>query len=45
MELSYIKGACGISRWDLESNENVYESFGMIATMKGSQLWGGDLSG
>ena len=31
--MSYIR--CGISRWDLESNERVYESFGMSSTAEG----------
>ena len=29
VEMSYIRGACGITKWDLESSERVYESFGM----------------
>jgi len=35
VEMSYIRGACGLSRWDGESNVNVYENFGMGATAKG----------
>ena len=30
-----LRGACQVSRWDEEGNENVYESFGMGATAKG----------
>jgi len=33
--MSSIRGACGLSRWDGESNVNVYENFGMDATAKG----------
>ena len=29
MKMSYLWGACGITRQNLESNENVYERFGM----------------
>ena len=25
MEMSYPRGACGVTRWDGESNESVYE--------------------
>ncbi len=35
VEMSYIRGVCGISRWDLENNKNVYETFGMSAAAKG----------
>ncbi len=35
VEMSYMRGACGISRWDLEDNEKVYEIFSMSATAKG----------
>ncbi len=28
VEMSYIRGACGVSGWDGESNESVYEQFG-----------------
>ncbi len=29
VEMSYLKGACGVSRWNGLSNESVYESSGM----------------
>ncbi len=29
VEMSYLRGACGVSRWDGVSNENLYESCGM----------------
>ena len=29
MEISYLRGACGVSRWESESNESVYERCGM----------------
>ncbi len=35
VEMSYMRGACGASRWDGESNESVYEPFGMGVTEKG----------
>ncbi len=40
MEMSYIRGACGVSVWDGDGNESVYERFGMGATAKGvSEAW------
>ncbi len=27
--MSYLRGACGVSRWDRESNEDMYRRFGM----------------
>ncbi len=33
--MSYISGACSVSGWDGESNENMYERFGMSVTAKG----------
>jgi len=33
--MSYIRGACGLSRWDGESNVNVYDNFVMGTTTKG----------
>ncbi len=38
MEMSYLSGACGVTRWDGESNETVYERCGM-----GSELWSGGM--
>ncbi len=29
VEMSYMRGACGVSRLDGESNEDMYERFGM----------------
>ncbi len=29
VEISYLWGASGVSRWDRESNEDTYESFGV----------------
>lgn len=31
----FIKGACGVSGWDIESNERMYKRFGMGMTAKG----------
>ncbi len=35
VEMSYIRGACGVLKWDLESNEKVYVRYGMSTTTKG----------
>ncbi len=29
VEMSYLRGACGMTRWDGESNESMYERYGM----------------
>ncbi len=29
VEMSYLRGGCGVNRMDGESNENVYRNFGM----------------
>ncbi len=29
VEMSYLRGMCGVSRWDGLSNESVYERCGM----------------
>ena len=29
VEMSYLRGACGVTRWECESNESVYERCGM----------------
>ncbi len=29
VELSYLRGSCGVSRWDCVSSESVYERCGM----------------
>ncbi len=33
--MSYMRGACGVSRWDRESNEDMYRRFGMSETAVG----------
>ncbi len=33
--MSYMQGACGVSRWDRESNEDMYRRFGMSETAVG----------
>ncbi len=35
MEMSYLRGACGVTRWDGESNESVYERCGMRSQANG----------
>ncbi len=36
VEMSYMKGACGVSsRWHRESNEGIYKRFGMSETTVG----------
>ncbi len=35
VEMSYLRGACGVTRWDGESNESVYESCGMGSCANG----------
>ncbi len=35
VEMSYMRGACGVSRWDRESNEDMYRRFGMSETAVG----------
>ncbi len=35
IEMSYLWGACGVSRWDRESNEDTYGRFGMSETAVG----------
>ncbi len=35
VEMSYPRGACGVTRWDGESNESVYESCGMVSRANG----------
>ncbi len=37
VEISYLRGACGVSRWDGPSNESVYERCGMSG--RGSVVW------
>ncbi len=33
--MSYMRGACGVSRWDRESNEDTYGRFDMSETAVG----------
>ncbi len=33
--MSYMRGACGVSRWDRDSNEDMYRRFGMSETAVG----------
>jgi len=35
VEMSYLRGACGVSRWDGERNERVYERYGMSENARG----------
>ncbi len=35
MEMSYLRGACGVTRWEGESNERVYERCGMGSHVNG----------
>ncbi len=35
MEMSYLRGACGVTRLDGESNESVYERCGMETQANG----------
>ncbi len=35
VEMSYLWGACGVSRWDRESNGDTYGRFGMSKTAVG----------
>ncbi len=35
VEISYLRGACGVTRWERESNERVYERCGMGACASG----------
>ena len=35
VEISYLRGACGVARWEGESNESVYERRGMEISANG----------
>ncbi len=35
IEMSHIRGTCGVSGWDGKSNESMYEQFGMAVTANG----------
>ncbi len=35
VEMSYLRGGCGVKRMDGESNENVYRKFGMSSRGEG----------
>ncbi len=39
VEMSYPREACGVTRWDGESNENVYERCGMRSQVNGVSEW------
>ena len=44
VEMSYLRGACGVTRWDSLSNESVYEKCGMgTRSSKWSELWSGGM--
>ncbi len=40
VEMSYLRGGCGVNRMDGESNENVYRIFGISS--RGERMSGGD---
>ncbi len=35
VEMSYLRGTYGVTRWEGESNESVYERYGMVACASG----------
>ncbi len=35
IEMSYMRGGCGVNRMDGESNENVYIKFGILSRGEG----------
>ncbi len=35
IEMSYLRGGCGVNRMDGESNENIYRKFGMSSRGEG----------
>ena len=37
VEMSYLRGACGVTRWEGESNESVYERCGMGLIANGAK--------
>ncbi len=37
VEMSYLRGACGVSRWDGFNNESVYEGCGMRGSGSGME--------
>ncbi len=39
VEMKYLRGACGITRWDCESNESMYVEYG-IGTEEGGVNYG-----
>ncbi len=41
VEMSYLRGACGVTRWEGESNESVYERCGMGTCA--SEVWRGGI--
>ncbi len=40
VEISYLRGGCGVNRMDGESNENVYRKFGMSSRGEGMSCGG-----
>ncbi len=38
MEMSYLRGTCGVTRWEGESNEVVYEKCGTGSCASGVQF-------
>ncbi len=40
-EISFMREACGVSRWDRLSNEGVYERCGMRGHGSGDGVWCG----
>ncbi len=41
MEMSYLSRACGVTRWEGESNESVYERCCMRASV--CEVWSGEM--
>ncbi len=37
VEMNYLREACGVTRWECESNERVYEKCGMVACASGME--------
>ncbi len=42
VEMSYLRGACRVTRWDGENNESVYELW-YGKPCKWSELWSGGM--
>lgn len=41
--MRYVRGACGVSRWNEESNMQVFVNFGMDVAGKGLDSEAGDI--